>query len=134
MTISNLYKFYSYLIDNYCVDKVGSPMVNDANSDYVRFTLDFINENFASNIKIGDIADDLHISKTYLSSVFSKTTGVTISTYLNEIRCRNAMIFIKNGMPVTKAAYAVGYNDAAYFSRIFKKLKGYPPSEISEHM
>ena len=71
-------------------------------------------------------------SATYLSHVFSESTGMTISEYINQIRCRNAVMFMKKGMTVTEAAFSAGYNDTAYFSRVFKKIMGTSPSESGE--
>ena len=39
---------------------------------------------------------------------------------------------MKKGMTVTEAAFSAGYNDTAYFSRVFKKIMGTSPSESGE--
>ena len=132
LTIAETYRFYSMLIEKYCKETEKEVYMTDSQRKYVIHVLNYVNDNFSGEIYIPDIAAQLHISATYLSHVFSESTGMTISEYINQIRCRNAVMFMKKGMTVTEAAFSAGYNDTAYFSRVFKKIMGTSPSESGE--
>ena len=128
LTISEIYRLYSMLVEKYCKETEKEVCMTDSQRNYVVHVLKYVNDNFSGKIYIPHIAAQLHISATYLSHVFSESTGMKISEYINQIRCRNAVMFMKKGMTVTEAAFSAGYNDAAYFSRVFKKIMGTPPS------
>ncbi len=125
--------FYAHLVRNHCRDRVDPPGQSSA-ARYISHTLDYINTHFAKEIYVGAIAGELYISDTYLSSLFKKGTGISISTYINEVRCQSASALLQKGASVTEAAFASGFNDPAYFSRIFKKMRGISPARYQiEH-
>ena len=83
------------------------------------------------------IADgmDEHIgmNRSAFCTFFRKHTGQTFVDYLNAYRVDLACHLLeREGLSVTEACYASGFNDAAYFCRTFKRYKGIPPSKIKK--
>ena len=81
-------------------------------------------------LTIDEIADEVGLSKYHFSREFKKVTGLTIVSYINIVRCRNAeKLLIKNEYSVHDIAVKCGYENDSYFSKTFKKHMGMLPSE-----
>lgn len=104
----------------------------DRSEEHIKKALSYINENFKSPITLEELAEYVGISKYHLSREFKKYTGETIFTYTNIIRCRNAEICILDGMKVSDAAYASGFETISYFSGTYRKLMGIHPSKVKK--
>ncbi|MBR6086195.1 MAG: helix-turn-helix domain-containing protein [Spirochaetales bacterium] len=77
------------------------------------------------------IAEDVHVSEDYLTRVFKKELGLAPWDYLNRYRVWLAGTLLRNtGMSVYDVAEATGFQDQAYFCRVFKKIRGYSPSRL----
>ncbi len=96
---------------------------------YTREVLMYLVHHDTEQINLDDIAAQLGLDKSYICRLFRQHTGMTIMNYVNRIRCYHAICLMDSGMPVSQAALAIGYNDYNYFSRVFKKTIGYPPSK-----
>ncbi len=99
--------------------------------DYVKKSIQFIDYNyFRDDIDVGDIAAHAGISRSHLYRLFVQHTAMTPSEYLTRYRIDRAATLLKcNGLSVGEAAYSTGFSDQLYFSRVFKKWKGLPPSQ-----
>ena len=85
--------------------------------------------NFARNITLDEVASYSGMNRSAFCTFFRKQMGKTYFNYLNEIRVEEAArLLSKGGMSITDVCYACGFNDIAYFSRTFRRLKGCPPS------
>lgn len=92
----------------------------------------YITEHYADPLRLDDMAEMLHLTPVYLSTLFHQNMGVTLKKYINTLRINNAAGLLKSGMcNVTEAAEASGFADAAHFSRTFSRIKGYNPSQIA---
>ena len=89
----------------------------------------YIEENYARQISLQEIADALDMDKSYIGRAFRKEFGCAIVEYLIRFRMDKAEGLILHGMNVSEAASAVGFSDPAYFGRCFKRIKGYPPKD-----
>ena len=73
------------------------------------------------------------VSESYLSSLFKKETGTTITDYINSTRIRQALILLNtSSLPIGEVASRCGFLDSNYFSRIFKKQLGLSPREYRD--
>lgn len=90
----------------------------------------YILENYAQKIKLQDLADSIQLSQSYLQVIFKEITGRTPIEHLVMVRINKAKELIKEGhRNITKVSELVGFNDAFYFSKCFKKIEGITPSE-----
>ena len=75
-------------------------------------------------------ATQADISAGHLSRLFSEHLACTFNEHLNDVRVEAAKrMLCDDGASVKETAYAVGYHDPNYFSRIFKRCTGWSPSE-----
>jgi two-component system response regulator YesN len=104
----------------------------ESNSRAVLEVMKYIRRHYSNKeITVKQLADHVHLAPTYLSSLFKKETGKTISEYLTEIRIeKSAELLIQPQAKLFEVADQSGYYDANYFSKVFKKIKGMTPSQF----
>ncbi len=84
-------------------------------------------------LSINRMAEEVFLTPTYLSSLFKQDTGLTINQYLTKLRMEYAKSYLLDPrFKLYQVADKVGYEDAAYFARIFKNQTGMTPSEYKE--
>lgn len=90
----------------------------------------YISHHISEEITRGDIAGALYLNEDYISRVFKKDTGMTISQYINQARIRRATeLLTATELAVGDVAEAVGYSNFSYFSKIFRQYEGCSPRE-----
>lgn len=97
--------------------------------DSMKNILEYINNNYSTYLDLGAISQKFSFNYSYLSSYFSNHCKEGFSEYLNKIRVEKACELLKgNKHYVSEISSMVGYSDHSYFCRVFKKIKGYTPS------
>ncbi|MDR0587303.1 MAG: helix-turn-helix domain-containing protein [Treponema sp.] len=92
--------------------------------------LGYIREHFAEGIQLGDAAEKALVSTAHLSRLFTEHLKTNFIDYLTELRIGEAEKLLKDSsMTIKDVAYAVGYQDPNYFSRIFKRITGKLPTD-----
>ena len=82
------------------------------------------------NLMLQDVAKTVNMSNSRFSTVFSQQSGQTFTEYLIFLRLGKAKELLRTtDMKSSQIAHETGYNDAHYFSYIFKKNIGMTPSE-----
>lgn len=91
----------------------------------------YIQEHFSNvELSLQDVAQHVGYSPNHFSTVFSQETGETFIGYLTRIRLENACHQLsKTELKLREIAESSGYSEAHYFSYLFKKHYGMPPSE-----
>ena len=90
--------------------------------------ISFISSHYTEKITLNDISQATFYSAAYCENEFKKTTGKSIINYLIDVRINAAKkLLAESSMSCARIAAAVGFDDANYFSRIFKKRTGYSP-------
>ena len=90
----------------------------------------FIDAHYGEDISMQDAAAALRYSDAYFCKLFKQCFKVNFSVYLNEYRVNKArQLILDPRLSLKDIGAAVGYSDANYFTRVFKRLTGQTPSE-----
>lgn len=92
--------------------------------------LEYIQKNFADEIRVEDLAKSAHMSSSNLFTVFKKEFGISPITYVNQYRLSMAAEYLlERDASVTEIALMTGFHDALYFSKMFHKMYQVSPRE-----
>lgn len=106
------------------------PNVGSSSSQYVLAAIKYIQFNYSHDISVDDIAKAVGVSRSHLYRVFMSNVGQSPIDYLTNYRVGEACSLLKNSnLSIAEIAVSVGFFDQFYFSRVFKKVKGVPPSK-----
>lgn len=94
--------------------------------------LQYIEENYAlTDLSLKSVSEYLHISSSYFSSIFKKTTGDSFTNVLIKIRMERAReLLLTTSKKIFEIAQETGYTDQHYFSYCFKKYFQVSPNEM----
>ncbi len=96
--------------------------------------ISYIQGHYTEKITLNDISRATFYSAAYCENEFKKTTGKSIINYLIDVRINAAKkLLAESSMSCAGIAAAVGFDDANYFSRIFKKRTGYSPIRYRDY-
>ena len=88
----------------------------------------YINEHLDENISLTSLAKICCFSDNYFHYLFSKTFKTTPIAYITLLKMNRALNFLlKSSESIKEIAFRLGYNDDAYFARVFKKYYGITP-------
>jgi len=105
----------------------------DATQRKVQEIIDYINENYSSDISLTDISKKFYLSSSYLSKIFKKTTGFNLIEYLNSVRIREARrILCETGHKIIDVADEAGFSSISQFGRVFKAQTGLSPLQYRQ--
>lgn len=109
-------------------------MSSEEESTLTNTILGFINNHYREKITLQDISNYTFFSPAHCESEFKKKTGRSIIQYLIDVRIEEAKrMLAESSMSCSRIASAVGFEDANYFSRIFKKRTGYSPLRYRDY-
>ncbi|MFI2857968.1 response regulator [Paenibacillus sp. JSM ZJ436] len=96
---------------------------------------EYIKEHCGESINLQNLADHVALNKTYMCKLFKEETEQTIHTYIVLERMQLARnLLLEGGSKVYEIAKQVGYEDADYFTQIFKKHYGLSPLDYKKRM
>lgn len=108
---------------------------NNVDSDRVdsrvRVAVDFINDNYASKITLAQLAEMSYVSENYFSKLFMRVMKQNVTDYITSCRIEKAKEFLlQTDIKIGKISEMVGFEDPAYFHRMFKKYTGMTPNKF----
>ena len=90
----------------------------------------FIHANYDQDMTLEILADEVHMTPTYLSQIFKRYIGKTYLNYLHSVRIEHAKDLLARGeFKIYEVSSKVGYKDEKYFAKLFKKYTGVSPSK-----
>lgn len=115
---------YCLLVRNYSLEGY-SPIIQKV--------LNHINLNLTGDLSLKALSDMFNISAGYLSTLFKKETGNTLTDYVNKQRIEYAILLLNaTDLQIQTIASYCGIYDINYFTRTFKKFKGMTPKKYRE--
>ncbi|WP_410512244.1 response regulator [Paenibacillus sp. BR2-3] len=104
---------------------------NKLNLEEVR---QYMDSHFAEAVTLEALARAFFVSKEYLSKVFKLEYGRNVTEYILHLRMEKAKEWLADeSIPIKTVAELTGYEDVAYFYRVFKKHYGIAPGEMRKH-
>jgi AraC-like DNA-binding protein len=103
-----------------------------ASRDRVRMVLDYVTTRYYRHHGLADAARMAGLSQRQFSTLCRALTGESYLRHLNGVRLSRARELIEgSGMPVSAAAFEVGFEDLSTFYRAFRRRHGGPPLELA---
>ena len=130
-TMDDIYSLMFEMVKVYC-QLVNKYSVKDY-SPTVQKVVVMIESNLSSDLTLSELATSLNINASYLSTVFKKETGKTVTAYVNEKRIELAQELLRTtNLQIQTIAQYCGIIDVHYFTRLFKKITGVSPKQFRE--
>jgi two-component system response regulator YesN len=94
-------------------------------------TCRYVMEHVEENIKLDDIASEVHVSRDYIGKLFKQKTGSNFIDYVTKVKMEHAKYLIGTGQYRNyEVCEKLGYSRPDYFSRLFKEYTGYTPLQF----
>ncbi|MGI5900124.1 MAG: helix-turn-helix domain-containing protein [Christensenellales bacterium] len=91
----------------------------------------YIHENYASDISLNILKDEIGFSGSYLSYIFKQVSGENYVDYINKYRIEKAKELLeKTKKPIVSISESCGFNTPNNFIRVFKKYEGITPGQF----
>jgi AraC-like DNA-binding protein len=101
---------------------------NQPKSDIERIA-GYLDAHFSQDISLDELSGKFHLSKSYICKAFKKRFACTITEYVTGVRLERARVYLQEkGYLAQTAAEFVGFQDYPYFSKLYKRRFGHPPS------
>ncbi|WP_337101957.1 response regulator transcription factor [Paenibacillus sp. YIM B09110] len=95
---------------------------------------EYLEAHFQDHITVKQLAELHHLNASYLSVLFKKEMGKTISDFLQETRMNKAKELLRDpNIKIYEVSEQVGFQTSAYFAYLFKKTTGYTPQEYRDY-
>ncbi|PKJ52262.1 helix-turn-helix domain-containing protein [Bacillus sp. SN10] len=102
-------------------------------SNTITACLNYISQNIYQKISLSKLAELLHVNSTYLSSLFKKEVGITLSQYIQREKIEEAKkLLTLTSYSLLDICLWLKFNDQSYFNRIFKKITTMTPKQYRE--
>ena len=99
-------------------------------SPLVQKVIIHIDSGLATDLSLKSLAERMNVNASYLSTLFKKETGATVTDYVNQRRVKQAQQLLgSTKLQIQTVAQHCGIADVNYFSKIFKKYVGMTPKE-----
>ena len=93
----------------------------------------YIDQYYQTPITPQSLSERFFVNSSYLSRVFKEKVGINICSYINQTRIEHAKRLLKSAdYPIHVVALNVGYTDANYFVKVFRKYVGMTPTEYRQ--
>lgn len=127
----NNVNIYQFLFDYYKTAIIDALQQDISEySAHVQKAILYIRENYASNISLVTVADQVHISNAHLSRLFKKELNTSFIDYLTSYRIEIAKKMIKETTKELKEiSELTGFNSYNYFLRVYKEKTGFTPTQ-----
>lgn len=121
---NDMIKFY--------LDACNEDLIETSNAT-VNAAIVFMKKNLHKQVTLGTVADNVHISKSYLSSLLAKHANYSFPELLTQMRIDYAKTLLtETNCSILDISYKCGFNSQSYFCSTFKKIEGCTPTIYRE--
>ncbi|MBP3701491.1 MAG: helix-turn-helix transcriptional regulator [Lachnospiraceae bacterium] len=90
--------------------------------------LQYVDLHYCDSIRMEDICQHLHLSRSYLSRCLQEVLGTTAGQYITRYRMLRAQELLKSGKTIQEVSDRLNFSSVYYFSRLYKQHFHEPPS------
>lgn len=112
-------------------------MVNETETASFRMfdeVVHFIKSRYTNNLTVQDVADYFFLSASHFQRLFKKSTGLSFTQYLQNVRIQKCCELLKStDIPIYQIANQVGYQDMKFFHALFRKKTGVTPRQYRQN-
>ncbi|MCH5286702.1 MAG: helix-turn-helix domain-containing protein [Christensenellaceae bacterium] len=131
-TVEEIYQEKENMIRQFCRE-IRSHQ-NQQYSNLVLSVMRYIEHQYAEDLSVQQIADELNVNVNHLAAVFRHETGSTPNAYIRQVRTKQAArLLASTDLSVQDISNRVGVPDANYFIKLFKKEYAMTPSEYRKY-
>lgn len=95
--------------------------------------IQYLEQHFTEDISILELSRMCHVSETSFRRLFHQYAGISPLEYRNKLKITRAIDLLRTGMfTVNQVAEELGFSDASYFSRAFRKATGVTPKDYKD--
>ncbi len=112
------------------IDKKTNADITKEQRDVVSKAIEFMRSNYNTRINLDDIVADIFLSKDYFRQLFKKTTGISITEFIQKTRVEEACRLLQTSdRTIFDIAGDCGFTDIKFFYKTFKKITKKTPNE-----
>jgi len=112
---------------------ITDPAAGKTFSPNVANIVKYIRKNYSKHLSLTQISEEIYLHPNYLSNIFKKEVGITLTDYLNVYRIMSAEKLLLD--PKNKIYWVteqVGFVNQRYFGEVFKKVTGMTPTQFRQ--
>ncbi|MBL7790961.1 MAG: response regulator [Saprospiraceae bacterium] len=112
------------------------PPAHDLENDFLQKLRAIVETDLSdTSLDVDALCRKTGMSRTNLHNKLSALTGLSTTIFVRKIRLQKAKQLLETTeMNISEIAYAVGFNDPKFFSRVFSEEFGIPPSEVRKRL
>lgn len=127
---SELFQLFYGIFESLLKKDISELKVKNDVVDSIKIVLDYIKDNYKSQIQIEDLAKLLNFSKSHFMRFFKNNIGITAIEYINNYRLNvAAQLLLSTDIKVKEVSEEVGIYNLSYFYRQFKKMFDLSPND-----
>jgi AraC-like DNA-binding protein len=127
---SELFRFLWFLEEDAQL-RTETPEANEI----IRPALEYIAENYNTQITIKQLADTVHLSQSYFMNQFQRYVGVSAALYISHFRINKAcQALTGTKKTISEIAFDCGFHNLSNFNRQFLRIVGCPPREYRKKL
>lgn len=113
----------------------GLEEISDREKKIIRDIKFYLKRNYMDSVNLKLLAEQFHLNAVYISQLFKKETGESLTEYLLKIRMEKAAVLLGDtNLRIQEISDMVGYHTTKQFSAIFKRYYGVIPSEYRNNI
>ena len=120
-----------YLCKHYSTEQPAVDAQQDTSLNRISSAIAYIKENLSTKLTVDDICKAVGLSRYYFMHEFKRISGYTLTAYINIIRCEQAKTLLQmSQLQINEISGQCGFENISYFTNVFKRHVGVPPSEF----
>ncbi len=124
--IGEMFRTYCRLVRSHAISQYCAP---------VQKAIIYMEENLSGDLGLQTLAEALQLTPGYLSALFHREVGQTITQYITELRMKQALHLLKTTrLQVQNVAQLCGVSDANYFTKLFRSWYGVTPRRYRQSL